>query len=240
MKTLKERLKAMFMSKEQILYLINIFISCIIYGGFSATLAYQQIGLGTRFYSLNLILGCLIGCIYAFVSADNKKKRWVFCHYKAIDIIETVFCTTVDMVFLLIYFLGDFNPYVDETRVLKLFFGYNMFWRIIWAVVQSIIPGIGNVYEQSLYKNQIDYQNHSNAEMLMDCFGAAFGALLSFIVGDYIRWHPYLIFLLVWLDWYGLWSRWQFYFNKKNYAIIKRNFAKDSGEWRRKQKEGNN
>lgn len=68
----------MFMSKEQIIYLINIFISCFLYGGISATLAYQEIGLGTRFYLINLILGCVIGCVYALVSADPKKKRWVF------------------------------------------------------------------------------------------------------------------------------------------------------------------
>ena len=70
----------------------------------------------------------------------------------------------------------------------------------------------------------------------MGNFGAVAGAFLSFALGDFVKWHPYLIFLLVWLDWFGLWARWQFYFNKRNFAIIKRNFAKDSGEWRREEK----
>jgi len=34
-------------------------------------------------------------------------------------------------------------------------------------------------------------------------------------------------------DWIGLWGRWQFYYNKQNFAIIVRNFAHESNEWRR-------
>ena len=232
--SLKSRLNAMFMSREQIIYLISVFVSCVIYGGFSATWAWQAIGLGSRFYSITLILGCIIGCIYSFVSADYKKKKWVFRHYKAIDICESLMVTIGDGTFLLIYFLCGFDPAVDETRVLRLFFAYQIVWKIIWAVIRSIIPGIGDIYEQSLYKNQLDYQNHSNAENLMDCFGAALGAFVCFIVGDFINKHPWLCFCLVFLDWYSLWSRWQFYFKKENYAIIKKNFAKDCYEWAKK------
>lgn len=226
----------MFMSKEQIIYLIFLFVQCVVYGGFSATFAYQDIGLGTRFYSINLILGCVFGCIYAFVGTDYKKKKWVFRHFKCIDLTETILVTLVDSAFLIIYFAGKFDPIVDEHRVLQLFFAYNVFWKLVWSIIQSIIPNIGDVFEQSLYKNQLDYQNHSHAETLMACFGSALGAIVSFAVGDFFRFHPWMIFLLAWMEWYSLWSRWQFYYNKKNYAIIKRNFAKDCGEWRRKNK----
>lgn len=240
---LKKRLSAMFMDRHQIIYLISIFINCIVMGGFAATFTFQQIGLGTQIYSINLILGCIAGCVYAFISTDMKKKKWVFCHFKAIDVGETVLFTLTESVFMFLYFFVCKFPFVipalDEPlmdKVLWLFFGWNMFYRITNTIITSIIPGIGDVYEQSLYKNQLDYQNHSNAEMLMDCFGAALGAGVSFLVGDFIKFHPWLIFTLVILDWYTLWSRWQFYFNKKNYAIIKRNFAKDFGDYRRKNK----
>lgn len=232
----KTRIKAMFMSRTQINYLINIFISSAIYGGFAATFTYQQIGLGTRFYSVNLVLGCIIGCIHAYMSADMRKKRWIFRHFRCIDLGETLFFTLTEVSFASIYFIGKFNPTENEVRVLQLFFCWNIFYRIVGSIINMIIPSIGDVFEQSLYKNQIDYQNHSNAENLMGCFGAAGGALLSLAIGDFIKWHPWLIFTLIILDWYGLWSRWQFYYNKENYSIIKRNFAKDSGEWKRKNK----
>lgn len=60
--------------------------------------------------------------------------------------------------------------------------------------------------------------------------GAALGAGACFLVGDFFKNNPYYIFFLVIFDWIGLWSRWQFYFKSSNYSIIKRNFAKDSGE----------
>lgn len=221
------------MSKSQIIYLINLFVNCLVGGSCEATWAFQQNALGTRVYSITLILGCVIGCVYAIFSTDMKKKRWIFRHFKAIDICETVFFTLTEFSFLIIYFAMGYDPYNDMTRVLWLFFYWSMFYKFVNAVISTILPGIGDVYEQSLYKNQIDYQNHSNAERLMCCFGATFGALFSFLIGDFIKFHPWLIFTLVLLDWLGLYARWQFYFNKENFAIIKRNFAKDSGEWRR-------
>ena len=126
-----------------------------------------------------------------------------------------------------------------KPELLKLFFYWNVFYRIVNMLISTIIPSIGDVFEQSLYKNQIDYQNHSNAENLACCFGNALGALACFAVGDFIKWHPWLIFTLVFLDWLSFWSRWQFYFNKSNFAIIKRNFAKDSGEKLREQRKQN-
>lgn len=88
---MKERLKQLFMSKEQIIYLLFSFADSVAYGMFAATFTYYEIGLGTRFYSLIVCTSCIVGVIHAFVSADVKKKRWVFCHYKAIDLGESIF-----------------------------------------------------------------------------------------------------------------------------------------------------
>lgn len=231
---LKDRLSQLFMSKEQIIYLVYLFIFCVVYGGFAATFTYYQIGLGTRFYSLIISVGCAVGVIHAFISADIKKKRWVFVHYRMIDLAESVFFTLTELGFLAYYFINNLNPLIDEKPVLNLIFFWSIFYRIVDGIVSVIIPKIGDVFEQSLYKNQIDYQNHTNAEDLMCCLGAAIGAGFCFIVGDFFKDRPYWIFSLVILDWLGLWSRWQFYFKPSNYSIIKRNFAKDSGEKLRK------
>ena len=227
---MKDRLKQLFMSKEQVIYLLFLFADCVVYGMFTATFTYYQIGLGTRFYSLIICTGCIVGVIHALVSADVKKKRWVFCHYKAIDLGESIFYTCTELSFAVYYFVNDLNPLVDEVPVLNLFFFWSIFYRVVNGIVSVVIPSIGDVFEQSLYKNQIDYQNHSNAENLMCCFGAALGAGACFLVGDFFKNNPYYIFFLVIFDWIGLWSRWQFYFKSSNYSIIKRNFAKDSGE----------
>ena len=112
-----------------------------------------------------------------------------------------------------------------------------MLFYILFCIVLYgfciIIPSIGDVFEQSLYKNQIDYQNHSNAERLMSNVGAVLGALSALTVGDFFKEHVWLIFFATVFDWIGLWGRWQFYYNKQNFAIIVRNFAHDSNEWRR-------
>ena len=100
-------------------------------------------------------------------------------------------------------------------------------------IVQTILPAIGDVFEQSLYKNQIDYQNHSNAERLVCNLGAVIGATLAFAVGDFFKDRPYLIFCLIFIDWLCLWSRWQFYFKPSNWIIIKANFAKDYMKWKK-------
>lgn len=232
----KQRINQLFMSREQVIYLFFLFFNCIAYGAFSATYAYYEIGLGTRFYSFLISLGCIIGVVHAFIAADIKKKRWVFCHYKIIDLGESIFFTCTEMGFLIYYLANNLNPLIDEKPIFYLFFFYFIFYRIVNAIISVVIPGIGDVFEQSLYPNQIDYQNHSNAESMMSCFGAALGAGASFLIGDYFKNHPYYVFLLVFVDWIGLWSRWQFYFKPSNYSIIKRNFAKDSGEKLRKLK----
>lgn len=226
----KERINQLFMSREQTIYLLFLFVDCVVYGSFAATFTYYQIGLGTRFYSLIVSTGCIVGVVHAFVSADVRKKRWVFKHYRAIDLCESVFYTLTEAGFLAYYLMNGLNPLADERPVLKLIFFWSIFYRVVNSVVSVVIPSIGDVYEQSLYKNQIDYQNHSNAENLMCCFGTALGAGACFLAGDFFKDRPYCIFLLVVFDWVGMWSRWQFYFKPSNYAIIKRNFAKDSGE----------
>ncbi len=233
----KTRLRAMFMSKEQTIYLLNMCFQCIIYGSFSATYAFINIGLGTKMYSINLILGCLIGCIYAYVNTDLKKKKWVFKHYKVVDLCKTAFYSVIDGAFLLIYFLGDFDPFNDMNQVLGLFFVWNIFFKVVHTIVSVMLPGVGDVFEQSLYRNQIDYQNHSNAEILMSNFGAVGGSVASFLVGDFFKKHPYFIFAAVVFDWLDLWARWQFYFNKKNFETIKRNFARDAVKWDKKLEE---
>ena len=48
---MKERLKQLFMSKEQIIYLLFAFADSAAYGMFAATFTYYEIGLGTRFYN---------------------------------------------------------------------------------------------------------------------------------------------------------------------------------------------
>lgn len=238
MDKIKQRLRAMFMSKEQIIYLITNFFSCIVYGAFGATWAFHNNGLGTRVYSIMTIVGCLCSMVYCWVSADINKKRWVFRHYKGIDIGESLVLTIGDVVFLIIYFCLGFGFVITDQimpDVLWFFFYYSLFWRIFWVIIQSLIPGVGDVFEQSLYKNQIDYQNHTNAEGLVNTFGMAIGAVASFAVGDYFKYRPWLTMCLFAMDWVSLWARWQFYFKKENFAIIKRNFAKDCGEQRRKQ-----
>lgn len=90
------------------------------------------------------------------------------------------------------------------------------------------------MFEQSLYKNQIDYQNHSNAETLVANFGACIGAFVAFIIGDMLKDHIWIVFALVVNDWLSLWSRWQFYFNKANYSIIRKNFEEDCRTWKEK------
>lgn len=227
---MKERLNQLFMSKEQTIYLLFLFVESVVYGMFAATFTYYQIGLGSRFYSLIISAGCIVGCIHAFVSADIKKKKWVFIHYRIIDLCESIFLTLTEVGFATYYFVNGFNPLVNEKPILSLFFFWSIFYRVINGIVSIVIPSIGDVFQQSLYKNQIDYQNHSNAENLMSCFGAAIGSGLCFVAGDFFKNHPYLIFFLVIFDWIGLWSRWQFYFKPDNYSIIKRNFAKDVGE----------
>lgn len=71
---MKERLKQLFMSREQIIYLLFLFANCIANGMFTATFTYYEIGLGTKFYSLIICTGCIVGVIHAFVSADVKKR----------------------------------------------------------------------------------------------------------------------------------------------------------------------
>ena len=211
------RFKSLFMSRSQVIYLFSIFIGCTVFGALSGAIAFYDIGLGTRYYSFSLFINCIISCLYCWFSADMKKKRWIFMHYKAIDLGETIFFTLSNTVFLIIYIEG-------------------IFYKIVSTFISTIIPSIGDVYEQSLYKNQIDYQNHSRAEGLMSCFGAAAGAAISWMVGDFFKYHPKIIFLTAYINWIEFYCRWQFYFNKENYAIIKRNFAKDCGEWRRNRK----
>lgn len=226
----------MFMSREQIIYLLFMFFDFVIYGMLSPTFVQLDIGLGSRYYAVQLMICCVSGVLYAYVATDVEKKRWIFKHYKIIDFTETLIFSIVDITFLIVYFLGQYNPIIDWQRVCRLFFVYNFLLKIVRTLITTVLPSIGNVFEQSLYKNQIDYQNHSNAEILMDNFGAMLGALLAFVVGDYFKERPYYIFLLIILDWASMWSRWQFYFKPENYSIIKRNFAKDSGQWKRQQK----
>ena len=233
MDEIKFRLKSLFMSKSQIIYLISIFVSCALWGSFGGAFAFYDIGLGTKYYSFSIFINCLITCLYCWFSTDMKKKKWIFIHYRQIDLIETIFFNLSETTFLLIYVFGKYDPYSDITRVCFLFFYQGIFYKIVRTFLSVILPGIGDVYEQSLYKNQIDYQNHSRAENIMSCFGAAAGALISWLVGDFFKYRPWLTFLCTYADWYFMWSRWQFYFNKENYSIIKRNFAKDCGDWRR-------
>lgn len=220
------------MSREQVIYLINMAVQCAVWGMFSATLAFLDIGLGARYYSATLILSCLISCVYAYISADIKKKKWVFKHFKAIDLGETIFFTITETTFFVVYKVGKFDAIADMPRVLKLFFVWTVFYQIVRALISLILPGIGDVFEQSLYKNQIDYQNHSNAERLMSNGGAVLGAVLSFAVGDYFKFHPYWVFAMQAMDWIDLWARWQFYYKKNNSEIIKKNFAKDCVKWK--------
>lgn len=230
----KERFKQLFMSKEQTIYLVFLFLSCVIYGTFAATYTHYEIAKGSRYYSSLLSIGCIVGVIHAYIATDIKKKKWVFRHYKAIDLGESIFFTCTEAGFLTYYIVNELNPIITPERVENLFFFYFVFYRIIHAIISVVIPSIGDVFEQSLYKNQIDYQNHSNAENMMCCFGAAIGAGGCWIVGDYFIENPYWIFCMILFDWIGLWSRWQFYFKPSNYSIIKRNFAKDCGEKLRK------
>lgn len=221
------------MSKEQIIYLIVDFFALVIYGMLTPTFIQLDIGLGSRWYSIQLIASCIIGCIYAYVATDLKKKRWVFIHYKQIDFCETLFFSSFEILFLIIYIVGQYNPNESWLRVCKLFFFHDFILKIVRMIVQTILPAIGDVFEQSLYKNQIDYQNHSNAERLVCNFGAVIGAALAFAVGDFFKDRPYLIFCLIFIDWLCLWSRWQFYFKPSNWIIIKANFAKDYMKWRK-------
>ena len=57
----KERINQLFMSREQTIYLLFLFVDCVVYGSFAATFTYYQIGLGTRFYSLIVSTGCIVG-----------------------------------------------------------------------------------------------------------------------------------------------------------------------------------
>lgn len=230
---MKERLKALFMSKEQIIYLIVDFFALVIYGMLTPTFIQLDIGLGSRWYSIQLIASCIIGCIYAYVATDLKKKRWVFIHYKQIDFCETLFFSSFEILFLIIYIVGQYNPNESWLRVCRLFFFHDFILKIVRMIVQTILPAIGDVFEQSLYKNQIDYQNHSNAERLVCNFGAVIGAALAFAVGDFFKNRPYLIFCLIFIDWLCLWSRWQFYFKPSNWVVIKANFAKDYMKWKK-------
>ena len=157
MRFLRERLNQLFMSKEQIIYLIFLFVDCVIYGMFAATFTYYQIGLGTRFYSLIVCTGCIVGVIHAFVSADVKKKRWVFIHFRAIDLGESIFYTCTELGFFCYYMFNKLSPVTSPDKVENLFFFYFVFYRIVSAIISVIIPSLGDVFEQSLYKNQIDY-----------------------------------------------------------------------------------
>lgn len=231
---MKNRLKQLFMSKEQTIYLLFLFLNCVIYGAFTATYAHYEVAKGPRYYSSLVAIGCIVGVIHAYIATDIVKKKWVFKHYKLIDLGKSIFYTLIEMGFLIYYFSNELNPITSPRRVENMFFFYFIFYRIINAIISVIIPSVGDVFEQSLYKNQIDYQNHSNAENMMCCLGAALGAIVCWIVGDFFIKRPYWIFCIVLFDWVGLWSRWQFYFKPENYDIIKRNFARDVFEKLRK------
>lgn len=230
---MRDRIHALFMSRQQTVYLFTLMLNCVIYGMLMPTFLMLDIGLGSRVYSIQLIVSCLIGLVSAYIASDVNKKRWVFCHFKAIDISKTLFFTVVELSFFLAYMIGKYDPTVDWEGVCRLFFVHDLLLRIVRFITEMIIPSIGDVFEQSLYKNQIDYQNHSNAERLMSNVGAVIGALSALAVGDFFKEHVWLIFFVTVFDWIGLWGRWQFYYNKQNFAIIVRNFAHESNEWRR-------
>ena len=124
---MKERLNQLFMSKEQTIYLLFLFVESVVYGMFAATFTYYQIGLGSRFYSLIISTGCIVGCIHAFISADIKKKKWVFIHYRIIDLCESIFFTLTEAVFATYYFVNGFNPLVNEKPILSLGFFWSIF-----------------------------------------------------------------------------------------------------------------
>ena len=140
----KERINQLFMSREQTIYLLFLFIDCVVYGSFAATFTYYQIGLGTRFYSLIVSTGCIVGVVHAFVSADVRKKRWVFKHYRAIDLCESVFYTFTEAGFLAYYLMNGLNPLTDEKPVLKLIF----FWSIFYRVVNSVVSVLQNLFNR--------------------------------------------------------------------------------------------
>ena len=96
----KERFKQLFMSKEQTIYLVFLFLSCVIYGTFAATYTHYEIAKGSRYYSSLLSIGCIVGVIHAYIATDIKKKKWVFRHYKAIDLGESIFFTCTEAGFL--------------------------------------------------------------------------------------------------------------------------------------------
>lgn len=101
------------MSKEQLIYLLFLLLDLIIGGAVSPTLVSVSIGLGNRVYSVQLIVSCIIGVIYSIASTNLRKKKWMFYHYKAIDLSETAFYSLFNFAFLLIYFLGRYNPTDD-------------------------------------------------------------------------------------------------------------------------------
>lgn len=63
-------------------------LNCVMYGMLMPTFLMLDIGLGSRVYSIQLIVSCLIGLVSAYIASDVNKKRWVFCHFKSIDISE--------------------------------------------------------------------------------------------------------------------------------------------------------
>ena len=87
---MRDRIHALFMSRQQTVYLFTLMLNCVIYGMLMPTFLMLDIGLGSRVYSIQLIVSCLIGLVSAYIASDVNKKRWVFCHFKVIDISETL------------------------------------------------------------------------------------------------------------------------------------------------------
>ena len=143
---MKERLNQLFMSKEQVIYLLFLFVESVVYGMFAATFTYYQIGLGSRFYSLIISVGCIVGCIHAFVSADIKKKKWVFIHYRIIDLCESVFFTLTEAGFAIYYFVNGFNPLVNEKPILSLFFFTRLSESTISSSFSANLPWVSLEY----------------------------------------------------------------------------------------------
>lgn len=76
---MRDRIHALFMSRQQTVYLFTLMLSCVIYGMLMPTFLMLDIGLGSRVYSIQLIVSCLIGLVSAYIASDVNKKRWVFC-----------------------------------------------------------------------------------------------------------------------------------------------------------------
>ena len=72
------------MSREQKIYLADVFVQWFVMASLGPTFGWQENGLGTRCYAVLMVISFVGTIAFTYASADVVRKRWLFEHYKAV------------------------------------------------------------------------------------------------------------------------------------------------------------